>query len=240
MKGRAFAAASRARGWSTEEGPGTTLLLLRHGQTELTPRKLFSGSGADPRLSALGRTEGEAVARHLAHGRADESVDPAHSVDAIVSSPLRRAQATAEYCARALSRPVTIDERLREMDFGLWEGLHHDEVASGWPAELAAWKSDETAAPPSGESFRDMTRRVTAARDAILGRHRGGTVLVVSHVGPIKVLVGEALGGSAQAPFRMELSPASLTVIRYDGRGTGSLRSFNDCCHLPVHTRIRP
>ncbi|WP_052681311.1 histidine phosphatase family protein [Saccharothrix sp. ST-888] len=223
----------RHSGWSEDDGPATTLLLLRHGQTALTPEKRFSGSGADPVLSEHGRWEAGAAARRLA------TLPGAHGpVQAVVSSPLLRARATAEVFASAADLPVHLDVRLREMDFGAWEGHTYAQVKHHWPTELVAWREDEQEAPPSGESFAAMTDRVLAARDAILDLHRGRTVLVVSHVGPIKALIRSALGAPADALFRMELGPASLSAIRYNASGTASLRVFNDSCHLsdPHHS----
>ncbi|MEY9876795.1 broad specificity phosphatase PhoE [Streptacidiphilus sp. MAP12-33] len=217
----------RHSGWSENDGPYTTVLLLRHGQTSLTPQKRFSGSGADPDLSERGRREAEAAARHL-------KAPPGATgpVRAVVCSPLRRAWSTAEAFASTAGLPVHSDARLGEADFGMWEGRTYAEVKRSWPAELEAWQNNERQPPPSGESFAAMADRVLAARDAILDRHRGSTVLVVSHVGPIKTLIRSALGAPADALFRMELGPASLSVIRYGVGGAASLRVFNDSCHL--------
>ncbi|SEM59753.1 histidine phosphatase family protein [Streptacidiphilus jiangxiensis] len=217
---------SSARGWSGGTGPSTTVLLLRHGQTALTPDRRFSGSGADPDLSPTGLIEAAAAARRLGTDACGVGVD------AVLASPLRRATATAQACADRLGLPLTVEPGLRELDFGAWEGRTHAEVAAGWPSLLAAWKRDETVAPPNGESFAAMTRRVLEARDRLVERHHGRTVLVVSHVGPIKALVRDALDAPPSALFHLELSPASLTVIRYDPNGDASLRSFSDTCHL--------
>jgi probable phosphoglycerate mutase len=230
---------SGARGWSGAGGASTTVLLLRHGQTALTPDRRFSGSGADPELSPTGLREAAAAAGRLGADACGEAIGSdafGAGVEAVLASPLRRATATAQACADRLGLPVTVEPGLRELDFGTWEGRTHDEVAAGWPSHLGAWKRDETVAPPHGESFAAMTRRVLAARDRLLDRLHGRTVLVVSHVGPIKALVRDALDAPPTALFHLELSPASLTVIRYDPNGDASLRAFNDTCHL--HRRI--
>jgi ribonuclease H / adenosylcobalamin/alpha-ribazole phosphatase len=87
-------------------------------------------------------------------------------------------------------------------------------------------------APPGGESFDAVARRVWAARDRIAARHAARTVVVVSHVTPIKLLVRSALGAPPEAVFRMELDAASLSRISWWENGTASLRSFNDTSHL--------
>ncbi len=82
-------------------------------------------------------------------------------------------------------------------------------------------------APPFGESFDAVERRVSAARERITQAHRGETVVLVSHVTPIKALVRLALDAPPQALFRMELSPASATTVHWWDDGVASLRSFN-------------
>jgi probable phosphoglycerate mutase len=211
-------------GWDVGLGAATTFLLLRHGATAHTVEKRFSGSGgADPELSP----EGEAQARAAAAAVASRG-----PVDAVVSSPLRRARQTADVVAGELGLPVREVETLRECAFGEWEGLTFAEVQEQWPDELTAWLADTSVAPPGGESFDAVGARVRRARDQLIARHPGRTVLAVSHVTPIKLLVREALTAPLSALYRMELSPASLTEIDWYGGGAASLRHFNDDAHL--------
>ncbi|MEP6760911.1 MAG: bifunctional RNase H/acid phosphatase [Sporichthyaceae bacterium] len=211
-------------GWDVGLGAATTFLLLRHGATAHTAEKRFSGSGgADPELSP----EGEAQARAAA-----AAVVARGSVDAVISSPLRRARQTADVVAAELGLPVREVETLRECAFGEWEGLTFVEVQEAWPDELTAWLADTNVAPPGGESFDAVAARVRRARDQLLARHPGRTVLAVSHVTPIKLLVREALTAPLSALYRMELSPASLTEIDWYVEGAASLRKFNDDAHL--------
>ena len=206
-------------GWDIALGTPTTTLLLRHGETEHTVRKLFSGSGgADPALTPRGREQAAAAASALA-GRGST---------AVVSSPMRRARETADVVASSLGLPVSEVDDLRECAFGEWEGLSFAEVHERWPDELGAWLASTSVAPPGGESFDAVERRVRLARDELLARHPEGTVLAVSHVTPIKTLVRESLGAPATALYRMELSPASLTEIQWYSNGRASLRRFNE------------
>lgn len=206
-------------------GAPTTLLLLRHGETPLTPERRFSGSGgSNPSLSEAGRRQAEAAAALLAARR---------GVDAIVSSPLRRCRQTAEAVATRLGLDIHVEEDLREADFGAWEGLTFTEVHERYAQDLAAWRSSPAAAPSGGgEPFEAVARRVAAARDALLARHPGETVLVVSHVGPLRTLVRLALGAPAESLFRMELAAASLSAVAYDADGNASVRLLNDTGHL--------
>ncbi|WP_432096184.1 bifunctional RNase H/acid phosphatase [Streptomyces sp. bgisy100] len=205
-------------------GTPTTFVLLRHGETALTPEKRFSGSGgSDPELSPAGRRQAEQVAAALA---------ARGTVQAVVSSPLRRCRETAETVAGRLGLDVRIDEGLRETDFGAWEGLTFGEVRERYPEELDAWLGSAKAAPPGGESFAQVARRTALARDKILARHAGRTVLLVTHVTPVKTLVRLALGAPPESLFRMELSAASLSAVAYYADGNASLRLLNDTGHL--------
>ncbi|MER6607747.1 bifunctional RNase H/acid phosphatase [Streptomyces sp. NPDC000927] len=214
-------------GWGAapDLGAPATFVLLRHGETALTPEKRFSGSGGtDPELSAAGRRQAEAIARSLA---------ARGTIQEIVSSPLRRCRETAGAVAARLGLEVRIDEGLRETDFGAWEGLTFAEVRERHGSDLDAWLASEEAAPTGGgESFAEVTRRVAAARDRLVARHAGRTVLLVTHVTPIKVLVRLALGAPPEALFRMELSAASVSAVAYYADGNASLRLLNDTSHL--------
>jgi probable phosphoglycerate mutase len=206
-------------------GAPTVLVLLRHGETPLTPLKRFSGSGgSDPALSEVGRRQAELVAGALA---------ARGTIQAVVSSPLARCRETAGAAAARLGLEVDVEEGLRETDFGAWEGLTFGEVRDRYPDDMNAWLTDPEAAPTGGgESFAAVARRVAAARDKLLASYAGRTVLVVSHVTPIKTLVRLALGAPPEALFRMELSAASLTAVAYYADGNASLRLLNDTAHL--------
>ena len=217
-------AASRQPSWSPapDLGPPTTLILLRHGATPLTAEKRFSGVG-DPELSDTGLLQVDAVARRLA---------ARGGIDAIVASPLQRTVQTAQAAADALGLQVEIDTGFRETDFGLWDGHTFGEVRARWPAEHSAWLASTAVAPPGGESFDDVAIRVLAARDGLLKRYARRTVLVVSHVTPIKTLIRDALGAPPESLYSMELSAASLSVVTCYADGRSSMRLFNDTAHL--------
>ncbi|MFI8260214.1 bifunctional RNase H/acid phosphatase [Streptomyces sp. NPDC085665] len=212
-------------GWGPDMGTPATFVLLRHGETALTPQKRFSGSGGtDPELSEAGRRQASAVAEALA---------ARGTVQAIVSSPLRRCRETAQAVADRLGLTVTVEEGLREVDFGAWEGLTFAEVRERFPDDLQAWLDSPKAAPTGGgESFAAATRRISATRDRLLAAHAGRTVLLVTHVTPVKILVRLALGAPPEALFKMELSAASLSAVAYYADGNASVRLLNDTSHL--------
>ncbi|MDI9889374.1 bifunctional RNase H/acid phosphatase [Streptomyces sp. HNM0645] len=210
-------------GWGPDLGPPATFVLLRHGETALTPEKRFSGSG-DHELSAVGRRQAEAVAAALAERG---------TIQAIVSSPLKRCRQTAEAVATRLGLDVRIDDGLRETDFGAWEGLTFAEVRERYGDDLDAWLASPKAEPTGGgESFATVARRVAATRDRLVREYRGRTVLVVTHVTPIKTLVRLAIGAPPESLFRMELSAASVSAVAYYADGNASLRLLNDTSHL--------
>ncbi|MEW2304431.1 bifunctional RNase H/acid phosphatase [Streptomyces sp. NPDC006655] len=214
-------------GWSSapDLGAPATFVLLRHGETPLTPQKRFSGSGGtDPALSEVGldqaRRVGEALARR-------------GTIEAILASPLTRTRQTAAAVADRLGLDVTIDEGLKETDFGAWEGLTFGEVRERHPDDLTTWLADPQAHPTGGgESFAETATRIAATRDRLVAAYAGRTVLLVTHVTPIKTFVQLALGAPLQSLFRMELSAASLSAVAYYADGNASVRLFNDTSHL--------
>lgn len=222
---QAAPAAPAGRGRPAGRGSPTTLVLLRHGETPLTPQKRFSGSGgSDPSLSEAGRRQAEAAAAQLA---------ARGGVQAIVASPLRRCRQTAQTVATRLGLDVDVEDDLREAHFGAWEGLTFAKVREHYPDDLTAWLKCPAAAPPGGgESLDAVARRVAAARDTLLARHAGGTVLVVSHVVPLRTLVRLALDAPPRSLFRMELAAASLSAVTYHADGEASVQTLNDTSHL--------
>jgi probable phosphoglycerate mutase len=212
---------NRLSGWQDAPAPATTTLLLRHGQTPLSIEKRFSGRG-DADLTELGREQALAAARRLASSPAV----------AVISSPLGRARQTAEAVADALGLEVEVDEGFQETDFGDWEGYTFSEVRKKWPRELDAWLASTAVAPPFGESFDATTTRVRQARDRVLAAYGGKTVVIVSHVTPIKTLVRIALDAPPSALYRMHLDLACLSEIQWFADGPAVLRHFNDIHHL--------
>jgi probable phosphoglycerate mutase len=120
------------------------------------------------------------------------------------------------------------------MEFGVWDGLTFDEVADQHADDLDQWLGSLDATPgQAGESFRVVERRVLEGLERLTAAHAGETVVVVSHVTPIKTLVAHALEAPLESVFRMELAPASVTVVSYflggrdQDRPMASLRMFN-------------
>ncbi|MEU0944996.1 bifunctional RNase H/acid phosphatase [Streptomyces canus] len=213
-------------GWAPADmGAPATFVLLRHGETPLTPQKRFSGSGGtDPSLSDVGREQAR---------RAAEALAERGTIQHILTSPLARTRQTAEAVADRLGLEVTVEDGLIETDFGAWEGLTFGEVRERYPDDLTIWLSDPEAQPTGGgESFAATATRIAVTRDKLVAAYAGRTVLLVTHVTPIKTFVRLALGAPPESLFRMELSAASMSVVAHYADGNASVRLLNDTSHL--------
>jgi broad specificity phosphatase PhoE len=187
------------------------LLLVRHGQTDANERGLLQGR-IDRPLSDLGRRQAAAVARILpVSGR-------------VISSPLTRAVETA----RAFGRPVTVDERWTELDYGELDGRPISEVP---PSLWREWRSDPEFVPGGGESLGMLGRRVRDACQELVDEATTSDVIVVSHVSPIKAGVAWALGVDDAVAWRMFVRLASIARVGMTEWGP-SLRSFNEVAEI--------
>ncbi|MCH9666510.1 MAG: bifunctional RNase H/acid phosphatase [Actinomycetia bacterium] len=209
-------------GWTGARGAPTRLLLLRHGQTELSAQRRYSGRG-DPALTDLGVRQADAAAHYLAKRG---------GIAAVVSSPLRRAYDTAAATARELGLEVLVDDSLIETDFGAWEGLTFTEAAQRDSELHRSWLRDTSVPPPGGESFDAVAARVHTAQRRIIGEYAGQTVLVVSHVTPIKTLLRLALDAGPNILYRLHLDLASLSIAEFYPDGAASVWLVNQTAYL--------
>lgn len=187
------------------------LVVVRHGRTAANASGLLLGR-ADPPLDDLGRQQAAAVAAAVG------------DVDRIVASPLRRAQETAA----AFGGAVETDERWIELDYGEWDGLP---VAGVSPETWASWRADPAFRPPGGETLAELGSRVRAGCDDLAEAAATGTVVVVSHVSPVKAAVAWALGAGDDVTWRLFVAPASITRIELRPVGP-VLVSFDETRHL--------
>ena len=214
--------AGSAPGWTGARGAPTRLLLLRHGQTELSAQRRYSGRG-NPALTDLGRRQANAAAKYLAERG---------GIAAVYTSPLQRANDTAAMAAKALGVDVVVDDDLIETDFGEWEGLTFGEAAEHDPELHRRWLRDTSVAPPGGESFDTVNERVQRARERMIAEHGGSNVLVVSHVTPIKTLLRTALDAGPGILYRLHLDLASLSIAEFYPDGASSVRLVNQTAYL--------
>lgn len=208
-------------------GKPTRLWVLRHGQTEMSVQKQFSGL-SDPELTSHGREQARRAAAYVAGQLAG-------GAGAIYSSPLKRTRQTAEAVAEALAaapaeaaavagssnaggpgtaKPrVHVTEALIEMDFGDWEGRTFAEVMEEFPLEHDACFWDSSAAPSGGESPDDVLARVRPFLRDVARNHPGEDVVLVSHVTPIKSILRHAFCASGALYRTLHLDLAGLSVI---------------------------
>jgi ribonuclease H / adenosylcobalamin/alpha-ribazole phosphatase len=209
-------------GWTGARGAPTRLLLLRHGQTELSVQRRYSGRG-NPPLTEQGRKQADAAARYLSQRG---------GIAAVISSPLQRAHDTATAAAKGLGVDVIVDEDLIETDFGAWEGLTFTEAAERDPDLHSRWLRDTSLAPPDGESFDAVAQRVRRSRNRIIAEYGDATVLVVSHVTPIKTVLRLALDAGESILYRLHLDLASLSIAEFYPDGASSVRLVNQTAYL--------
>ncbi|GAA4394709.1 histidine phosphatase family protein [Tsukamurella soli] len=213
--------AAQRGGWTVSAHEPTRLILLRHGQTAASVRRLYSGHG-DPPLTEIGRAQAAAAAEQLG----------GVPIDVAYTSPLGRARETAAAVAGPRGLHVTVEPLLIETDFGGWEGLSFPAARERDPELHARWLADPTVPAPGGESFDEVLVRVTALRDRLVADHPAQTVLAVSHVTPIKTMLRIALGGTADVLYRMHLDLASVSIVEFYPDGGASVRLVNRTAQL--------
>lgn len=191
------------------------LIIARHGRTDANRAGLLLGR-SDVGLDEVGRTQAEAVAAAVARD--------VGTVDRVVASPLTRTHETAS----AFGVEVETDDRWIELDYGGWDTTPVRDVAA---ADWEVWRSDPDFRPPGGESLTELDRRVREALDDLAADAVTSTIVVVTHVSPIKSALGWTLGLDAGVHWRSFVAPASLTRIAVTDRGP-SLHCFNDTSHL--------
>ncbi len=202
-----------------EKEKSTTLLFIRHGKTDFPEDRIYCDDREDPPLNDAGRTQAQSAADWLTKAGIQ--------LDALYCSPTLRTRQTAEPIARALGLDPALDDRLTERHFGIWEGLYFHEIMAKFPEEHRQWKTDNAGfAPRGGETIYQMLERLQAARDAILAKYHGGTVAVVTHVGPIRAFVADAIGLPVPYYRRVTVDNASLTRIDF-GRSQNNLMFLN-------------
>lgn len=221
----AAAAATGRPSWEPRAtSDATRLLLVRHGETDLTAQRRYSGRGDVP-LSAHGVAQAAVTAARVA--------ELAPSVAAVVTSPLSRCTVTAEVVAAAVGdAPVIVERDLVECDFGAWEGRTFAEARAQWPAEMDAWLASTIVAPPDGESFAEVTTRVRRVLATLLQSYPGERVVVISHVSPLKIMLRDALAAGDAFLHRLYLDPGGLSMVDMWSDGGVAVRTVNDTSHL--------
>jgi probable phosphoglycerate mutase len=189
-----------------EKERSTRVIFVRHGETDFPLDRIYCDNKEDPPLNSVGQDQARQAAQFLKN----------ETVDAIYASPCLRTQMTAKTIAEPLSLEIVVDERYRERFFGIWEGLYFHEIEERYPDEYKAWKVNQAAfKPEDGESVYDLSDRLSPALDGLINKHKGQTIILVAHVGPIRVMIAEAMGMPVEFYRQLQVDPASMSRIDF-------------------------
>ena len=186
----------------------TTLLLIRHGQSQANLTRCFAGQ-IDAPLTELGFRQAERTA---------EFVAAHYQIDRVYASDLRRAVCTGQAVAQKLGLPLKTEKALREIDAGQWEGIPFDQLAQDFPEEYGLWLADiGNSRPVGGESVAELAQRIEKALTAVAEENPDKTVAVAIHAIPIRSvqwrLSGEPLSYMTQIPW---VTNASVTELFFE------------------------
>ena len=207
----------------------TRVLLIRHGATVLSAEDRFAGS-TDVELSDDGRVQARCLGERLAREK----------LTAIYASPMSRTRETAKLAASAHGLAPIVEDGLREIDHGRWEGLTRNEVEARFADEYATWEADPfTFAPQGGESGLSVMARALPVVRAIVVRHPGETVAIVSHKATIRLVLSSLLGIDARGyRDRLDQAPACLNVLDFKDPVRARLMLYNDTSHYADRPRM--
>jgi len=182
---------------------GLQLILVRHGETEMNRKGAYCGWSDSP-LTEKGLGHAQRVARKLEN----------ESLHIIFSSDLPRTMKTADIIKEFHDiEHVTVKE-LREINFGMWEGLDYQEIIGQYPRESKYWQADWTGyTVPQGESLQQMYRRVTAAVDEVINRFQDKNILLVTHGGCIRAILAHLIGGGLEDYWKYKVTHGCITRI---------------------------
>ena len=198
----------------------TEIIIVRHGETEWNVSEIFRGR-MDVELNETGEKQAELLAEYLSNLK----------IEAICSSPLRRALKTAGAVAGYHNLDVSIAPGLIDFNFGEWQGLSKQQVEGKYKELYAEWVSHpERVKMPDGESLADVGERAIAVVEEVAGKHEGAAVLV-SHRVVNKVIICALLGLDNSHFWNIKLDTCGITVFAYE-KGRFILTRHNDTSYL--------
>jgi probable phosphoglycerate mutase len=203
------------------------LYMVRHGQTAASRENRFSGS-SDPPLTPIGESMAEAFARAYA----------SLTWDAIYTSPMLRTRQTAEALSRRTGVAIAVEDGLKEVEYGEWEGLRQDEVKARWPEAYEYWATDVASrGTPGGETAFHVAARAMRVVEAIRARHDVGNVMLVSHKATLRIITCALLGLDVRL-FRERIAqPVTAVTMFVVTKGTAQLAFLGDRSHLSEDLR---
>lgn len=199
----------------------TRVIFVRHGETSWNHLKRYQGH-SDIELNETGMQQAQRVAQRL----------KGETISAVYSSDLIRAVETAQMISKEHSlEPILVPE-LREINFGLWEGLTYEEIMAAWPDILSEmYAKPGSAMAPEGESFYDVQKRTRRGIDKCLANHKEETIVIVSHGGTIRTALCDALDLAVEKMWSLRQDSTAINVIEYFGE-TKVVALVNDIYHL--------
>jgi len=194
-----------------EKEKSTRIILVRHGKPDFPNDRLYCDDREDPCLTEEGKKQAVGAATMLSIIESN--------IDRVYVSPMQRARQTAAPIIEACGVPLSIEPDLKERPFGVWDGLYFNAIERDYPEQYRAWKQDPVMfVPEGGEPINTHCDRIRGAIQRIIGRHPGETIVVVAHVGPIRMCITEALRMPLESYRRLTVDYASLTRIDYGRR----------------------
>ena len=183
----------------------TILILIRHGETPFNRDRRYQGHRDTP-LTRKGKKQAKKIAVRLRN----------EPLDAIYSSDLKRTGYTAKIINRYQSLKINILPELREIDFGDWEGKTHDEIQRKWGSLLDGWEGKPSEIRiPRGESIKDLAERIRSVVKKIVNNHPDQRVAVITHGGPIRIILMDALGLGLDDWWKTITGNGGISVVEY-------------------------
>lgn len=203
--------------------------LVRHGETVWNKQSRYQGQSNVP-LSDTGRMQAKILSRRLEN----------EAIDLIYASDLDRAIETANIIAEPHDLEVVCSKSMRELGFGIWEGLTYDEIINKWPESMKKWQNDPlNVKPPNGETLAELMERTSDFLMAVAKNHPDKTILIATHAGPIRAILSVLLDLKWEFFWKFKISNTSLTIIDYDGsahlqESDAFIVTINDTYHLQI------
>ena len=199
----------------------TTLILIRHGETPYNRDRRYQGH-RDTLLTRKGKRQTKKIALRLRN----------EPLDAIYSSDLKRTKYTAKAISHYHSLKVKTLPELREIDFGDWEGKTHDEIQRGWRGLLDEWEREPSKIKiPGGESIQKLAERTRTTIKKIISTHPNQRVTIVTHGGPIRIILMDALDLGLDDWWKTITSNGGISIIEYQSNKAKVLLQ-NDTSHF--------
>lgn len=206
-----------------EKEPSTNIIYIRHGKTDFPLDRIYCDDKEDPALNSVGEEQARQTFKSL----------QSMQIDAVYSSPTQRTLRTAQLIAPNHIDSIMTLPQLKERHFGIWEGLYFHEIEQNFPNEYQQWKKNPTQfSPEQAESVLELRQRLKNTVTDIIANNEHKTILLISHVGPIRVCVGDALQMPMAMCRQLRVDYASMTRIDY-GTSKINMIYFNYLSDLP-------